>query len=109
MRQTSCSIDGERWQRSSAWSSSANSKTATLGDICQYSEQSKHPCIATPYKGRKKGRVKKTLRGGQSQCSTDKYQEIKANEPWFLMSHLPQNWNNKPKKLLNYAPNKNAN
>jgi len=36
-----------------------------------------NPCIATRYKGRNKGRIKKNLRGGKSQCSTDKYQEKK--------------------------------
>lgn len=93
------STDGETWQRSSKWSSLASSKPATLGDI-YFSKQTKHPCIATLYKGEKKGRVKKKLRGGQSQCSTDKYQENKANDPWFLISHLPQNWDNDPRKVV---------
>ena len=93
------SVDGEKWQRSSEWFSSANSKAATLGDI-YYSKKTKHPCIATLYKDPKKGRIKKKLRGGKSQCSTDKYQEEKANEPWFLISSLPQSWDKKPEKVV---------
>lgn len=93
------SIDDQNWQRSSEWFSSANSKATTLGDI-YYSKKAKHPCIATLYKGPKIGRIKKKLRGGKSQCSTDKYQEQKANEPWFLISCLPQSWDKKPKKVV---------
>jgi len=93
------SIDGEKWQKSNEWFLSANNKATTLGAI-YYSKKTKHPCIATLYKGKKKGRVKKKLRGGKSQCSTDKYQENKANEPWFLISCLPQRWDNKPKKVM---------
>lgn len=93
------SIDDQNWQRSSEWFSSVNSKATTLGDI-YYSKKTKHPCIATLYKGSKTGRIKKKLRGGKSQCSTDKYQEQKANEPWFLISCLPQSWDNKPKKVV---------
>ena len=93
------SIDGEHWQQSSKWSASAKSKATSLGKI-YFSKSSKHPCFATLYKGRKKGRIKKKLRGGQSQCSTDKYQEKKAKDPWFLISHLPKKWNNNPKKVM---------
>ena len=93
------SIDGENWQKSSKWFASANSKAATLGEI-YFSKTTKHPCIATLYKGRKKGRIKKKLRGGKSQCSTDKYQEKKAKEPWLLISCLPQKWDKNPKKVM---------
>ena len=93
------SIDAEKWQRSSEWFSSANGKARTLGDI-YYSKTTKHPCIATLYKGKKTGRIKKKLRGGKSQCTTDKYQEKKANEPWFLISYLPGNWDENPKKVV---------
>ena len=47
------STDGENWQRSSEWFASANSKATTLGEI-YFSKTTKHPCIATLYKGRKK-------------------------------------------------------
>jgi len=93
------SIDGEKWQKSNEWFLSANSTAKTLGAI-YYSKKTKHPCIATMYKGKKKGRIKKKLRGGKSQCSTDKYQENKANEPWFLISCLPQRWDKNPKKVM---------
>jgi hypothetical protein len=93
------SIDGENWQRSSEWFASANSKATTLGDM-YFSKTTKHPCVATLYKGRKKGRIKKKLRGGKSQCSTDKYQEKKAKEPWLLISCLPQKWDKNPKKVM---------
>lgn len=93
------SMDGENWQRSSEWFAFANSKAATLGEI-YFSKTTKHPCIATLYKGRKKGRVKKKLRGGKSQCSTDKYQEKKAKEPWLLISCLPQKWDKNPNKVM---------
>ncbi len=93
------SIDGENWQRSSDWFASANSKAASLGEI-YFSKITKHPCIATLYKGRKKGRIKKKLRGGKSQCSTDKYQEKKAKEPWLLISCLPQKWDKNPNKVM---------
>ena len=93
------SIDGENWQRSSEWFASANSKATTLGEI-YFSKTTKHPCVATLYKGKRKGRIKKKLRGGKSQCSTDKYQEKKAKKPWFLISCLPQKWDKKPKKVM---------
>ena len=82
------SVDGEKWQRSSEWFSSANSKAATLGDTYD-SKKTKHPCIVTLYKDQRKGRIKKKLRGGKSQCSTHKYQEEKVSEPCFLISSLP--------------------
>lgn len=93
------STDGENWQRSSEWFASSNSKVTTLGEI-YFSKTTKHSCIATLYKGRKKGRIKKKLRGGKSQCSTDKYQEKKAKEPWLLISCLPQKWDKNPKKVM---------
>lgn len=93
------SIDGENWQRSSEWFASANSKAASLGEI-YFSKTTKHPCIATLYKGINKGRIKKKLRGGKSQCSTDKYQEKKAKEPWLLISCLPQKWDINPNKVM---------
>jgi hypothetical protein len=93
------STDGGNWQSSGDWYPLANTKATTLGDI-YYSKTTKHPCIATLYKGRKTGRIKKKKRGGKSQCSTDKYQENKANEPWFLISCLPQNWDKKPDKVV---------
>lgn len=70
-----------------------------MGDI-YYSKKTKHPCIATLFQGEKTGRIKKKLRGGKSQCSTDKYQERKANDPWFLISFIPQNWDTKPEKVV---------
>jgi len=93
------SIDGENWKRNSEWFASANNKATSLGGI-YFSKTTKHPCIATLYKGRKKGRIKKKLRGGKSQCSTDKYQEKKAKEPWFLISCLPKKWDKNPKKVM---------
>lgn len=93
------SKDGENWQPSREWFLSANSKAVTLGDI-YFSKTTQHPCIGTLYKGRKKGRIKKKLRGGKSQCSTDKYQEKKAKEPWLLISCLPQRWDKNPKKVM---------
>ena len=93
------SIDGENWQRSSEWSASACNKATTLGEI-YFSKTTKHPCIATLYKSKPKGRIKKKLRGGKSQCGTDKYQEKKAKEPWFLISCLPQKWDKNPKKVM---------
>lgn len=93
------SSDKQHWQRSSKWFLSANSKAKALGEI-YYSKTTQHPCIATLYKEQEKGRKKKKRRGGKSQCSTDKYQEKKAREPWLLISHLPQGWDEKPQKVV---------
>ena len=93
------SKDGKNWQQSREWFVSANSKAVTLGNI-YFSKTTQHPCVGTLYKGRKKGRIKKKLRGGKSQCSTDKYQEKKAKEPWLLISCLPKTWDKNPKKVM---------
>jgi len=36
------------------------------------------------YQGANQGRVKKKKRGGKSLCTTNKYQQQKAKEPWLL-------------------------
>lgn len=93
------SQDNETWLRSSEYFSSATGKPASLGNIL-FSRSTQHSCFGTLYKGPKKGREKKKLRGGKSQCSTDKYQEEKAKQPWVLVSHLPERWENRPEKVV---------
>ena len=52
------------------------------------------------YHGSTKGRYVKKKRGGQSQCSTNKYQQQKAKEPLFLVYHLPENVQYTAKRIV---------
>ena len=51
-------------------------------------------------RGKNKGGKKLKKRGGQSQCTTDKYQQQKAKEPWLLIFKLPKIFADKPKKVV---------
>lgn len=66
----------------------ATNKAIGLGEL-RFSQSSKHACQGYLYNEPKKGRQKTKKRGGRSQCTTSKYQETKANEPWLLVAKLP--------------------
>lgn len=83
------SRDGKQWSRSKAWFEKASSRAKKLGKV-YYGKKQKFPCKAVIYQSKNKSRIVKKMRGGKSQCSTSKYQEQKAREPWLLAYHLPE-------------------
>ena len=83
------STDKVTWARCSYWLEKATNKAKKLGDIF-YSKSTRFKCQAVLYQGKNQGRIKKKKRGGKSQCTTDKYQQQKANEPWLLIFNLPE-------------------
>ncbi|MHA2219754.1 MAG: IS4 family transposase [Candidatus Hodarchaeales archaeon] len=84
----SLSLDAENWNSCQEFFSQATNKAKDLGQIL-YAKSSRFPCQGTLYKESKKNRQKRKKRGGKSNCTTSKYQEKKANEPWLLIAHLP--------------------
>ena len=83
------SLDGDNWNPSQAFFCNATNKAKNLGEI-QFGKSSRLRCLGTLYKEHKKGRQKHKRRGGKSNCAMSKYQRKKANEPWLLISHLPE-------------------
>ncbi|MFT5635565.1 MAG: hypothetical protein ACI89T_001008 [Cognaticolwellia sp.] len=83
------STDNQTWHNCKHWYEQASSKAISLGEI-SYSKATQFKCNGALYQGAKKGREKKKMRGGKSHCTTDKYYEQKAKEPWLLVSNLPQ-------------------
>lgn len=93
------SADKETWQSCKNWFKQATSRAKKLGDIF-YSKATQLPCEAVLYQGATKGRIKKKKRGGKSQCTTNKYQQQKAKEPWFLIFNLPESVKATAKKVV---------
>jgi len=93
------SSDRENWQQCNKWFSEATGTAKHLGQIF-YSKSSAFPCHGYSYQGKAKGRQKQKKRGGKSRCTTDKYQQKKAKEPWLLVGNLPDALSRKPKKVI---------
>jgi len=94
------SSDKDSWQSCKKWFKNATSRARKLGDIF-YSKSTQFKCEAVLYQGASKGRIKKKKRGGKSQCTTDKYQQQKAKEPWLLIFNLPKRLKVTAKKVVN--------
>ena len=94
------SDDGENWHHCKHWFAKACAHAQHLGEIF-YSKSSVFSCQAFTFRGQSKGRQKIKKRGGISRCTTDKYQQQKAKEPWLLVGKLPANLQRKPKKIIN--------
>lgn len=93
------SEDKVNWLSCKEWFKKATAKACSLGSI-YYSKSTRFKCKAVLYQGSKKGRMKKKKRGGKSQCTTDKYQQQKAKEPWLLIFHLPESIQVTAKKVV---------
>ena len=93
------SADKNTWQSCKQWFSKATSRAKKLGDIF-YSKSTQFQCQAVLYQGTNKGRMKKKKRGGKSQCTTNKYQQQKAKEPWLLIYNLPDTLRVTAKKVV---------
>jgi hypothetical protein len=93
------SNDKEIWQRCQHWFTKATGKAKHLGEIF-YSKSTAFSCQGFTYKGKAKGRHKSKKRGGASRCTTDKYQQQKAKEPWLLVGHLPERLKQKPEQVI---------
>ena len=83
------SLDGDKWNRPQAFFCNATNKAKALGEI-QFAKSSRLRCQGTLYKEPMKGRQKRKKRGGKSNCAMSTKHRKKANEPWFLISHLPE-------------------
>ncbi len=84
------STDSIHWLRCNTWFESATTRAKKLGDI-YYGKTQRFMCKAVFYQSKTKGRrLKKKRGGGKSQCTTSKYQQKKANEPWLLAYHLAE-------------------
>lgn len=86
------SLDGDHWSPCHAFFSNATNKAKSLGKI-YFAKSSRILCQGTLYKTTVKGRHKRKRRGGISNCTMTKKQRVQANEPWLLISHLPEHLN----------------
>lgn len=93
------SDDKKNWCSCRHWLSKATGKARSLGEIF-YSKSTVFSCQGFSFKGKAKGRQKVKKRGGKSRCTTDKYQQEKAKEPWLLVGHLPVRLERRPEKVI---------
>lgn len=93
------SDDRENWHHCKDWFSEVTGKAKHLGELF-YSKSSAYSCQGYSYHGKTKGRQKIKKRGGKSRCTTDKYQQKKAKEPWLLVGKLPEALKNQPQKVI---------
>ena len=93
------SIDLETWASCKSWFEQATNKARTIENI-YYGKTVRFKCQGVLFRGKNKGRKKRNKRGGQSQCTTVKYQQQKAKEPWLLIFKLPETFADKPKKVV---------
>lgn len=93
------SADGKGWKPCKQWFNQASGKAQNLGKIL-YSQSNAFTCQGFLYQGKVKGRQKLKKRGGKSRCTTDKYQQQKAKEPWLLVGHLPTSLKRKPQHVI---------
>jgi hypothetical protein len=97
--QVQLSEDKCNWSKCKQWYESATNRAKKTGKIF-YSKKNQLACEGVLYHGSTKGRYVKKKRGGQSQCSTNKYQQQKAKEPLFLVYHLPENVQYTAKRIV---------
>lgn len=93
------SDDEKNWYHCQHWFGKATGKARCLGEMF-YSQSSAFSCQAFTFRGKAKGRQKVKKRGGVSRCTTDKYQQKKAKEPWLLVGKLPESLQQKPEKVV---------
>ena len=93
------STDLETWDSCKSWFKQATDKARTVDDI-YYGKTVRFKCQGVLFRGKNKGRKKFKKRGGQSQCTTVKYQQQKAKEPWLLIYKLPKTLSDDPKKVV---------
>ena len=79
----------KEWHKCKYWFGQASNKPTSLGKVL-YGKTTQFECDAVLYKGKTHGKIKKKKRGGKSQCTTDKYQQKKAKEPWLLVFRIPK-------------------
>ncbi len=93
------SKDKESWYSCKNWFTKATNKAQNLGRIL-YGKTVKFSCHGVLYRGNTQGRKKLKKRGGQSQCTTVKYQQQKAKEAWLLVFNLPRSLSKQPQKIV---------
>jgi len=94
------SIDSNHWHNCRYFFEQATSKVQALGQLL-YAKKALFPCHAALYKGKPTGRTTTKKRGGASQCTTVKYQQQKAKEPWLIIYNLPAHWKNQAVLSIN--------
>lgn len=94
------SLDKKSWSSCKLWFENASSRAKKI-DTVYYSKSSEFKCKGVLYKGKNGHRIKRKKRGGKSQCTTDKYQQQKATEPWLLIFNLPSRVSVKANKVVN--------
>ena len=93
------STDLETWHSCKSWFEKATEQARNVENI-YYGKTVRFKCQGVLFRGKNKGRKKLKKRGGQSQCTTVKYQQQKATEPWLLIFKLPKTFANKPQKVV---------
>jgi hypothetical protein len=93
------STDLEAWHSCKSWFKRATDKAGHVESI-YYGKTVRFKCQGVLFRGKNKGRKKLNKRGGQSQCTTVKYQQQKAKEPWLLIFKLPKMFADKPQKVV---------
>lgn len=93
------SHDNEQWLTAKKWHNKATSTPQSVGKIF-YGKTQSFVCKGVLFKEKSKGRKTLKKRGGKSLCTTVKYQQKKAKEPWLLVFFLPETFNEKPFKIV---------
>ncbi len=78
------SADGKAWKPCKQWFNQATGKAQNLGEIF-HSQSNAFICQGFLYQGKVKGRQNSKKRGDKSRCTTDKYQQQNAKEPWLFV------------------------
>lgn len=93
------STDKVSWCSCKKWFEKATNKAQMINRI-YYGKMVQFSCQGLLYKENNQGRKTLKKRGGQSQCTTVKYQQKKAKEPWLLVFNLPSSLSKHPLKVV---------
>ncbi len=93
------STDLEIWHSCKSWFKQATDKACHVENI-YYGKTVRFKHQGVLFRGKNKGRKKLKKRGGQSQCTTVKYQQQKAKELWLLIFKLPEIFADNPQKVV---------
>lgn len=83
------SIEAQHWQCCDELFEQATHKPEHLGEV-KLTRKHQHPCQATLYLKRPKGRTAKRWSGGSKRDSTSLEHAKREREPWLLVSNLPE-------------------
>ena len=95
------SLDGKTFTGCTSVMKLATTTPKKVGSVL-YSKSTQFACQAVVYHGVEKGKHRKKKRGGISRDGKSRYYSKKAQQPWLLVSHLPERLNTAKKIVRLY-------